>query len=66
LNIRTDQQGNDPQNYTTFSRKVLGFTLMPIKQGNTTHEINDELLETLTGAYKEAAGRPIEIEHIGG
>jgi len=41
-------------------------SLMPIKQGNTTHEINDELLETLTGAYKEAAGRPIEIEPIGG
>ncbi len=41
-------------------------SLMPIKQGNTTHEISDELLEALTRAYNEAVGRPIEIEQVGG
>jgi len=34
---------------------------MPVKQGNTTHEISDELLDALTRAYKEAAsGRIVE------
>lgn len=37
----------------------------PIKQGNTTREVSDKLLEALTMAYQEAAGRPITIEHVG-
>ncbi len=41
-------------------------SITPIKQGNTTREVSDELLEALTEAYKEAAGRPITIEHVGG
>jgi hypothetical protein len=40
-------------------------TITPIKQGNTTREMSDELLEALTEAYKEAVGRPIEIEQVG-
>ena len=41
-------------------------TITPIKQGNTTREMSDELLEALTEAYKEAVGRPIEIAQVGG
>lgn len=41
-------------------------SIMPIKQGNTTREISKELLEALTEAYKEAVGRPIAIEQVGG
>jgi dihydroorotate dehydrogenase len=37
----------------------------PIKQGNFTREISDELLDALTQAYKEAVGRPIAIENNG-
>jgi hypothetical protein len=36
-----------------------------IKKGNFTREISDELLDALTQAYKEAAGRPIAIENDG-
>src|SRR5947209_10276633 len=32
----------------------------PIKQGNTVHEVSDELLNALTAAYREAAGGAIE------
>ena len=38
---------------------VESFT--PIKQGNSTREVSDELLEALTMAYKEAAGGAIEV-----
>jgi hypothetical protein len=41
-------------------------SIMPINRGNTTREISDELLEALTEAYKEAVGKPIEIEQVGG
>src|SRR5438067_10954212 len=41
-------------------------SIMPIKQGNTTHEVSDALLEALTEAYREAAGRPLTIESVGG
>jgi hypothetical protein len=41
-------------------------SITPIKQGNTIREIGDELLEALTGAYKEAVGKPIAIEQVGG
>lgn len=40
-------------------------SIMPIKQGNTTHEVSDALLEALTTAYKEANSRTINIEEIG-
>jgi hypothetical protein len=36
--------------------------IAPIKQGNTIHEVSDELLDALTRAYKEAARGTIEIE----
>ncbi len=35
-------------------------SIMPIKQGNTIREVNDELLEALTDAYREAVGGKIE------
>jgi hypothetical protein len=41
-------------------------SIMPIQQKKTIREVSDELLEALTEAYREAVGRPIEIEHIGG
>ena len=41
-------------------------SIMPIKQGNTTREVSDALLEALTEAYREAAGRPLAIESVGG
>lgn len=37
-----------------------------IKQGNTTREVSDALLEALTEAYREAAGRSLAIEAVGG
>lgn len=36
-------------------------SIMPIKQGNSTREVNDELLDALTSAYKEAVKGEIEI-----
>jgi len=36
-------------------------SIMPIKQGNTTREISDKLLEELTAAYKEANSRAIKV-----
>ena len=36
-------------------------SIMSIKQGNTTREISDELLEELTAAYKEANSRAIKV-----
>ncbi len=41
-------------------------SITPIKQGNTTREVSHELLEALTEAYKEAVGKPIEMEQVGG
>jgi hypothetical protein len=39
---------------------------MPIQQKKTIREVSDELLEALTEAYREAAGRPLTIEAVGG
>ncbi len=36
-------------------------SIMPIKQGNTTREVSQELLDALTDAYREAVGGEIEI-----
>ncbi len=44
----------------------ITYSYMPIQQKKTIREVSDELLEALTEAYKEAVGRPIEIEQIGG
>lgn len=35
--------------------------LMPIKRGNITRDISDELLNALTDAYREAVGRPVIV-----
>jgi len=35
-------------------------SITPIKQGNTIHDVSDELLNALTSAYREAAGEAIE------
>jgi len=32
----------------------------PIKKGKTIHDVNGELLNALTSAYREAAGEAIE------
>jgi hypothetical protein len=40
-------------------------SIMPIKKGNTTLEIRDELLEELTAVYKEANSRAIKGEEFG-
>jgi hypothetical protein len=36
-------------------------TITPVKQGNTVHDVSDELLNSLTSAYREAAGGAIEV-----
>ena len=36
-------------------------SMTPIKQGNTTREVSDVLLEALTAAYKEANSRAIKV-----
>ena len=36
-------------------------SITPIKQGNSTREVSEELLDALTIAYKEAAGGAIEV-----
>ena len=36
-------------------------SITPVKQGNSTREVSEELLDALTIAYKEAAGGAIEV-----
>ncbi len=36
-------------------------SIMPIRQGKTTREVSDELLDALTDAYREAVGGEIEV-----
>ncbi len=36
-------------------------SIMPIKQGNTTREVSQELLDALTDSYREAVGGEIEV-----
>mgnify|MGYP001487093188 CR=1 FL=1 len=63
---------NNGQTYLQFWRSVferraprslerIEQSFTPIKQGNTLHEISDELLDALTAAYQEAAGGEVEI-----
>lgn len=45
---------------------LIEASITPIKQGNIIRDVSDALLEALTEAYREAAGRPLTIESVGG
>lgn len=64
---------NNGQAYLQFWRSVfercapkslerIDQSFLPIKQGNTTREISNELLDALTDAYKEAVGGEIIVK----